>query len=46
MEKAEKCAAEAFEAARAKGIMMYDRPDSSRGLCEVESYLVEDLPTL
>ncbi|ONK75875.1 uncharacterized protein A4U43_C03F21500 [Asparagus officinalis] len=38
LEKAEKCAAEAFEAARAKGVMMYDRPDTPRRSYEVESH--------
>ena len=37
MEQAEKCAAEAFEAARAKGVMMYDSP---RRPCEIESYSI------
>ncbi|KAJ6852779.1 uncharacterized protein M6B38_253445 [Iris pallida] len=36
LQKAEKCAAEAFEAAKAKGVMMYDRPDCPRP-CEIES---------
>ncbi|XP_008792767.2 uncharacterized protein LOC103709275 [Phoenix dactylifera] len=36
LEKAEKSAAEAFEAARAMGVMMYDRPDCPRQPCEIE----------
>ncbi|URE11777.1 hypothetical protein MUK42_04583 [Musa troglodytarum] len=39
LEKAEKCAAEAFEAARAMGVMMYDRPDRQRRQWEVETSL-------
>lgn len=39
LEKAERCAMEAFEAARAMGVMMYDRPgDSPRRSYEIESY--------
>lgn len=39
LEKAENCAAEAFEAARAMGVMMYDRPDRQRRQWEVETSL-------
>ncbi|XP_009416810.2 uncharacterized protein LOC103997352 [Musa acuminata AAA Group] len=39
LEKAEKCAEEAFEAARALGVMMYDRPDCQRRTCEIETSL-------
>ncbi|KAG1368590.1 calponin domain-containing protein [Cocos nucifera] len=37
LEKAEKSAAEAFEVARAMGVMMYDRPDCPRQPCEIET---------
>lgn len=37
LEKAEKSAAEAFEAARAMGVMMYDKPDCPRRPCEIET---------
>nr|XP_029117103.1 uncharacterized protein LOC105033272 isoform X1 [Elaeis guineensis] len=37
LEKAQKSAAEAFEAARAMGVMMYDRPDCPRRPCEIET---------
>ncbi|KAF8404916.1 hypothetical protein HHK36_009811 [Tetracentron sinense] len=35
--KAEESVAEAFEAARAMGVIMYDRPDCPRKPCEIES---------
>ncbi|XP_072987402.1 uncharacterized protein [Typha latifolia] len=38
LEKAKACAAEAFEAARAMGVMMYDRPDCPGQPCEVETF--------
>ncbi|WOK91656.1 hypothetical protein Cni_G00347 [Canna indica] len=37
LEEAEKCAAEAFEAARAMGVMMYDKPDCPRQSCKIET---------
>ncbi|KAG6530526.1 hypothetical protein ZIOFF_012765 [Zingiber officinale] len=39
LQKAEKCAEEAFEAARSLGVMMYDRPDSQRRPYEIETSL-------
>ncbi|URE33855.1 hypothetical protein MUK42_06583 [Musa troglodytarum] len=39
LEKAEKCAEEAFEAARALGVMMYDRPDCQRRTSEIKTSL-------
>ncbi|KAG0466180.1 hypothetical protein HPP92_017760 [Vanilla planifolia] len=37
LEKAEQCAAEAFEEAKVMGVMMFDRPDCPRRPCEVQS---------
>ncbi|MQL94642.1 hypothetical protein Taro_027308 [Colocasia esculenta] len=37
LQKAEEYVAEAFEAARAMGVMMYDRPDCPRRSCEIET---------
>ncbi|KAL0915822.1 hypothetical protein M5K25_013281 [Dendrobium thyrsiflorum] len=37
LEKAEVCAAEAFEEAKLMGVMMFDKPDCPRRSCEVSS---------
>ncbi|KAJ7967552.1 Myosin-2 heavy chain-like protein [Quillaja saponaria] len=39
--KAEQTAAEAFEAASAKGVIMYDKPNFPRKPCEIETYSVD-----
>ncbi|KAM7250075.1 hypothetical protein ACFE04_021958 [Oxalis oulophora] len=42
LSKAEKAAAEAFEAARAIGVIMYDQPSFPKKTCEVKAYSVNE----